>query len=304
MSRSRIWRWALVAFALGLIIVSFLSAYAGYFSQNPSPLEFLQTWFVGIGPEAAGIAVTIIVIDYLNEKREEERQKYEAEQQELHQRKALHDQLLREIGSSDNGLAMRAWRELNARELLQENSLVGIFLNRANLSHSSFSDRDMKESSLYDATFQYAEFYRTDLSKANGMHADFEQAKFTAAKLIEAWLSHCNFKGASFEKADLSRATLVSSDFSNVRSGFAIFTKADVSSSNFNNATLHDVNFNEASVYETDFSGADLRGTNFRGVNGIRDAIFQGAKYNHETEWPEDFDIESAGLVLWDPSLA
>src|SRR6266511_1360515 len=77
-----------------------------------------------------GIAIAVFTIDKANERR--------AEQQ-------LKAQLIREMGSTDNGIALRAARELQAHgsdddNWLTDGSLKGAYLIRANLHDASLSD--------------------------------------------------------------------------------------------------------------------------------------------------------------------
>jgi hypothetical protein len=59
--------------------------------------RFLATSLSNVGPELAGIAIGVVTIDYLNEKRQEQQFKL---------------QLIRDLGSKSNDFAVRAAREL------------------------------------------------------------------------------------------------------------------------------------------------------------------------------------------------
>lgn len=61
--------------AFFLLLLSFYSTWAESKSQYPdgfSFVEYVNNFVVNIGPEVAGIAITVLLIDYLSEKRDDQ----------------------------------------------------------------------------------------------------------------------------------------------------------------------------------------------------------------------------------------
>ncbi|MBI5955136.1 MAG: pentapeptide repeat-containing protein [Chloroflexi bacterium] len=166
---------------LGLIALffAFLFALLGF----DSVWEFLANMSV----ELTSIALTILIIDYLNEKRDD---------------KHLKAQLIREMGSGDNGMVQRAYRELEARRWLNE-------LQNVNLSKANFQGLD-----IWNANFEGASLYRANFEDAHLVNVNFENANLSNANLknisITGWLKGANLNGANLEGARLSIADLQS----------------------------------------------------------------------------------------------
>ena len=131
--------------------------------------------------ELVGIAVTVLLIDSLNEYRAEQREKRA---------------LILQMGSPDNSLAVEAARRLRARGWLYDGSLGGANLVRANL----------EEAELWGANLQRARLVRANLQEANLGEADLQEADLTRANLQEAKLWGANLQEADLRWADLSTA--------------------------------------------------------------------------------------------------
>ncbi len=176
-------------------------------------------FFINASTELFGIAITALVIDWLNKRSEDEYQK---------------ERLIREMSSKDHEIVLRAVVDLAARGWLKDGSLdssiliesnfVSMNLNevrlrkarleRANMEGCSLGGTDLqganltganlKNSFLQEANFQNANLWKADLSSAVLERVNFENASLWQANLQEAYLSGCNFKGADLRSANLS----------------------------------------------------------------------------------------------------
>jgi uncharacterized protein YjbI with pentapeptide repeats len=99
--------------------------------------------------------------------------------------------------------------------------------------------------------------------------------EFSNANLSDAQLTQQNLKGIDLSYADLSQA-------------------------NFNSANLRGADLSYADLSQADLTSADLRGslllaTNLRRAK-LKDAKLEGADYDRNTHFPENFDPVSAGM--------
>ncbi len=87
----------------------------------------------GFVPEAVGIGFTVLLIDRSNRRRE----KASKEQ-------AAKERLIRQIRSTDNGIALQAVEELWAKGWLQDGTLRGITMSRSNLQNADLRGADLQ----------------------------------------------------------------------------------------------------------------------------------------------------------------
>lgn len=139
MKRSQMLSIAILVLAFLLLVFSFYSTWletVGSGSARFNIVVFLRNYSVNFGPEAAGIALTVLILDFLNERRS----KYHADAQ-------LKEQLIREMQSRHEPTAVSAVEKLRVHGWLEDGSLRGVDLSGARL--------------------RSANLYRTDLSGAN-----------------------------------------------------------------------------------------------------------------------------------------
>lgn len=127
-----------------------------------------------LAPEAIGIAVTVLVIDWLYSRQTEESEKR---------------RILGQISSPSNDFALEALRLARKQGWLSDGLLKGADLTYANLSGAYLDGADLSGADLSDTNLSNANLIRTDLSFAN--------------------LSGANLDGANLDGADLSGANLV-----------------------------------------------------------------------------------------------
>ncbi len=161
----------------GLIVLGLALLGAGIqYAQNyATPLDwpiFLGNFFMSLSPQIAGIALTVLVLDYLGDKRAE---------------RAVRWQLMHEMGSHNNYTAVRAVYELGQRGWLMDGTLANAVLHHANLTGA-----DLANANLCHAELQHADLARAELQNANLSEADLHGANLAEANLQYANLRYAN----------------------------------------------------------------------------------------------------------------
>jgi uncharacterized protein YjbI with pentapeptide repeats len=164
-------------------------------------LNLRQLWldlYANVGTGLIDIAITVLLIDRLARARE--------------QRAELR-RLIREMGSRDNGTALRAVDDLRARGAISDGTLAAADLKYANLDGAIMAQADLR-----GAYFSFAKMAGADLRNANLEGAILRAADLTGAllintnlndiKLLDANLQSANLHGASLRGANLAGADL------------------------------------------------------------------------------------------------
>jgi hypothetical protein len=136
----------LVVFVAG--IVNKHCTCAGLPNLGDTLNDVISDFYANVSVDCLSIAFAILVIDRLNERRAET------------ERKA---QLIREMGSSDTGIALRAVQELRAHGWLMDGSLRGVVLMDANLQGSNLWAADLQGSMLISTNLQGVFMHNADL---------------------------------------------------------------------------------------------------------------------------------------------
>lgn len=181
------WLYVVAGFLLGVLFQPFLS------SVSTDVNAFLQD----IVPEAVGIVFTVLIIDRLYQRREQEREKRE-----------LKVRLLRELGSRVNEVAKRASEELREQGWLMDGSLREIWLELANLEDAHLPLADLSE-----VTFQNVNLRRANLAGAKLYISELDDVNFQNAYLFNAKLQLATLKGTNFQGAELTRANFGDAEF-------------------------------------------------------------------------------------------
>lgn len=205
------------------------------------------------------------------------------------------EQLIADLGSNVNDVAVHAANELRRRGWLTDGSLMG-----ANLIGADLSGADLSGADLGGAYLTLANLHRANLHRANLSGAHLNLVNLSGALLVEANLSgltdlsnsvlseadliEADLSGADLFKADLSGADLFKADLSGAGLCGADLSEADLSEANLSGANLGQAYYVEGNLRErTDLSGADLlsKAVLSSGANLSR-ANLRGAKVTPE----------------------
>lgn len=188
-----------------LLTLAILSGVSGYLHLHPGAFDlsaFAADFYANVSTELTSIAITVLIIDALNRRRDR-----------LQHERSERDQFVRALGSSVNEVARRAAEELRARGWLTDSSLQGADLRIANLEGAKLWKADLQGANLQWAKLKGANLNGSILVGANLTQANLQAARLggadlRGAALFEARLYRVNFNGALLCDADLRRAHL------------------------------------------------------------------------------------------------
>ena len=161
---------------VGMSLLAVMSLLLAVFLYRDSAVEFWKGFLTNAGTELLSIAITILVLNELYQRAQEEQS---TEQ--------LKRQLIREVGSSIRDVAVPAVEQLKThgwgfRKLDElDESLVGASLGHANLQGARLSHANLQGAKLMRAKLQAADLMRAKLQGANLAHANLEEADLTLA---------------------------------------------------------------------------------------------------------------------------
>lgn len=240
------------------VLILALGSIAAHGSFLPYTL-FLDLWS-NIGTELAGIVITVLIIDRLNNRRSKRQEK---------------EALILQMGSPSNILAVEAARILRLHEWgwNDDRSLTGkLFpfadLTGANLTWCNLSEVRLDHALLSQADLRYANLRGAGLSKAN-----LESAFFLGADLENADLGGANLTKASFGGyVPEGVNTTLLSYFDKV--GRKNLDRDRPDKVNLRNTNLFGANLQDANLMSVDLTGADLARANLTGVKDGHSHLF------------------------------
>lgn len=198
--------WATWKVGLVLLILALISGLYGYSQVYEGPINlgtFLSDFYANISSELASIAITVLIIDNLNRRREVRDARIRSEERAREQEQELKRALLRRLASSVNAEAKRAAEELRDHGWLMDGTCAGANLTKADLKDAYLSRANLSEVRMYRADLRGANLYKANLTKAKLNGADFRGASMTLINLTDANMPGCNLEGV-IELSDAS----------------------------------------------------------------------------------------------------
>jgi uncharacterized protein YjbI with pentapeptide repeats len=166
---------------------------------------------------------------------------------------------------------------------------------------------------LEGANLQEMALDSADLRKAHLAGTDMHGAHLDHANLSGANLSSCNLIDSRLREADLSQVNAANAFFSGAHMRGTVLQSAVLTNVLLNNAGLVEGDLRRADLQGANLVGADLsqarlEGTNFAGAKfkpgrtspddgDGKTPLVDGATYDAETVWPEDFDPAAQGTI-------
>lgn len=280
------WLFGVVGFVFGILV---------------GPLaNLLETDLAGLlesfVPEAFGIVVTVLFIDRLYRARDARQRQAE-----------LKVRLIREMGSRVHDVAINASEKLRAHGWLEDGSLHGAVLERANLQNADLRDANLQSTDLETAKLEGADLRNARLQGADLISAKLEGADLRNANLQDVTLGNANLQGATLGDANLQGATLDYANLQGVGLKEANLQGALLESTKLEGADLTDANLQSAILWQTNLQGANLSNANLQGV-ALWEANLQGADLSGadlEDATFDDFtilpDSEMEREIKWTP---
>jgi uncharacterized protein YjbI with pentapeptide repeats len=267
----------------GVIIGLFVVIGWSVFQENGEPRAFgMNLW-----TEIAGIAVTVLIIDLLNERRAERRFKqglleavtspsacYAVHAAHLLVRRGWHrgeNSFLKGINLSGANLE---------GAFLPNANLQGAKLDHTNLAGAFLEDADFRHVNIEDANFRGAQLNRARFSDVNT--ADFRDAEMHFVKFeSKSVILYCNFENVTLSGVTISRTHW---KLCNLRN-------ADLAEADFSDAILDDIDFQNADMSWIILKKARLYGSNLQGVN-LEEAEFDAETILPDgTHWTRETDM-------------
>ena len=215
--------WVLLALGLISGISGHLSQHGGRFDLH----SFVGDFYANVSSELASIAITVLIIDGLNRRRDERSQTTRER-----------DQLTRQLGSNVNEVARRAAEELRAHGWLVDGSLQECDLRVANLEEAKLWDADLQGANLQWAKLKKANLNGAGLAGANLTQANLQAARMRGADLRGACLFEARLYRVSFHDALLCDADLRGTHLEGARFDNADLRGAQLEGAIFDNLTI------------------------------------------------------------------
>lgn len=298
-----------VILVVGILIGGFLFADKDGYAMN------VVTEGFGV---AVSVLITVLVIDRLNERRDEQRRI-----EELKQR------LVREAGSRSNDVAIAAIEQLCEngwlkgksgllkKSRLRSANLRGVNLSKANLQSANCNEVILRHATLDNARFRNALMIDADLRGAHATESDWRRAKLWNAQIQESCMIAANFtnadlscanlqgadlraanlKGTKFYRSNLCGADLGKVDLRGAWLWLGDFSEANLWSANLQGADMFLANLSDAILVAADLKGADIRCANLQGAQLFEPAFIderlvqQNAILPDGTEYSNENDL-------------
>lgn len=178
------------------------------------------------------------------------------------------ERLIRQMGSFSHDFALEAVRLIKEKGWHKDRSLCGRRFDKGKLEGIELMKADLSGSCLINADLRASNLAHTNLQGANLWEADLQGANLHQSKLQGAYMVGVNLQKAFLYRADLRGA--------------------DLGEANLQGAYLEGANLQNAILWLANLRDATLDGATLRGV-----------AYSQETRWPEDFDPQAAGAVIY-----
>ncbi len=191
-------------FALVSAAIIALIGYLNHYSKLDLGEFFnhlLSDFYTNVSSGLAIVAFTVLIIDTLNRRRSEEQQRVLDELNRRTAEEREREDLILQMGSSDNGSALNAVRLLRNRGWLTDGTLRGRNFNRANLQGAELSEADLRNAQFVGADLREANLTQAKLERANLGSAHLEKVTQSSPRAATLW--HANLKDAIFGSAVL-----------------------------------------------------------------------------------------------------
>lgn len=187
-------RW-IAAFLL--LVMAVTLGWAGYTNQHPEEGrhigQLIGDFYANFSTELFSIAITVLIIDVLTERRLTRQEKTE---------------LILRMGSRSRDVADEAVSRLRAKGWLSSGVLQGAYLSRASLSDVDLSRADLSEAFLVGADLSWAQLINANLQGAHLNLVNLSDADLGGADLAGADLTRADLRAAYLASANLEGATL------------------------------------------------------------------------------------------------
>ena len=249
---------------VGLVLLGVMIG-VGLFSGDAPLLR--DAYITNLYTEGISVLLTIVVLNYLAERRDTSRRELETK-----------EQLLRDAASTVNATARSAVDQTRKRDWHTGESalLRHIDLREANLENTDLRGFDLSGTDFRRANLSYARMRYTQLKDC-----DFRRAWMHAVNLIEM-----DLRDTQFRLAKLDEARLGSADISGVELSNTSLQKARLNNCKMRGTLLFEADLSGADLRAADLTDADLRRTRMDDVICDEKTILpDGYAWSAEVDW-------------------
>lgn len=194
-----------------------------YLFPQPANIEnWLLSFLVDLAPEMVGMAFTVVVIDELNQQLAERQEK---------------ERIIRQMASLSNEFALDAFKIAKDEGWIQDGSIVGRSLLRANLEELRLQDANLDKVKLVNAKLRNAKFGSVSLREARLNLADLANATLFDVNLTGADLGWANLQQARLINVNLTNAVLIETNLLGTNLSHTILNGANLIGAKYNNST-------------------------------------------------------------------
>ncbi|MGB1285634.1 MAG: pentapeptide repeat-containing protein, partial [Aggregatilineales bacterium] len=230
-------------FGIATALIAAMIFILGYLHQYTDAIapfidNIARDFYANASSELLSIVITILVLDRLNERRQNEK--------ELARLKAL-------LASNEAVVTKIAIAELHAKGWLKNGTLKyahlikganlekanllsanlqGIYLDSANLNNANLSYVNLEDADLWNANLENANLWNAKLISADLKGANLENANLLSANLQNANLRDTNLQNADLRLTNLQNTKLMRANLRNIRLNKANLCGADMTSAN------------------------------------------------------------------------
>ncbi len=266
----------------------------GWLNRTPDGYE------TNIYTEILSVAGTILILNYLQERREESRRETEHK-----------ERLVREAGSPIHATAINAIRNIRERGWLgrigfkepvifSDEGFTKPFndaealLEGVDLSNADLHDVDLSCANLTGTDLRRTNLTNTDLRHANlsftGLSTDLSNTKLSHADLSNARMTNVNLSGNFLFKVNFSRAYLADANLTGTDFFHSNLDHADLTYANLSGAEITFTSLTNAKLYGTDLSNTSLNKINLSGAVMINTNLF-------DTFMMEDVQLDKTTIL-------
>jgi len=223
--------------------------------------KFIHETYANFSAEFISIAITILLINYLYD---------------LKENLNVKRRLIRELASEEKGISSNALLELKEKGWLQDGSLKNIKLTNTNLSNQDLTGADLEGVFLDNADLTNAILKNVNLNNASLCKTILSNANLECASLNNSIIH-----SAQFYEAKLNKIEAINVDFMNSN-----MRLAQLSDCKFDDCKFEDVDFELSNLTDSKFKECNLLRVNLHSTN-IKGAVFERCDLNSIRNWRE-----------------
>lgn len=256
---------------LVFLLLGFLMPLFKYYKDNWFASKLVHELYSNFCAEFISLAITILIIDYLYDKKEKENNK---------------KRLIRELGCEDIGLTSRALKEIKELGYINDGSLNNADFSKATLNGLDFSNCKLNNLNFSNALLISSDFSNSELRNCDFSHCNLNGINFNRAKLVNVKFHKAELYGATFHNSKMQNSDLLRANLDNCE-----FIDAEIEVSKFEDTFLRCSNLFKAKFKACNFLNSDFTNAN------LEKAYFERSDFNLIIGSNTILNIETAEFI-------